>query len=124
MISGICLGNIGVDCQDAARLQDFYAALLGWEKCELYECLAVRSQDGVVFLFDPARDYDYVRPVWPEMPGRQQKQMHFDFQVDDLAAAVAQAIEFGAVKAENQYGGEHFVTFFDPEGHPFCLCAK
>ena len=21
----------------------------------------------------------------------------------------------------NQYGGKHWVTLFDPEGHPFCL---
>jgi len=30
----------------------------------------------------------------------------------------------GAVKAESQYGGDDYVTMFDPEGHPFCLCAN
>ena len=50
--------------------------------------------------------------------------MHFDFQVDDLSTAVTQAEAIGAVKANSQYGGDHFVTMFDPEGHPFCLCAK
>jgi hypothetical protein len=50
--------------------------------------------------------------------------MHFNFQVDDLPFTVEEAIRAGASKAASQYGGEHFVTMLDPEGHPFCLCAK
>jgi catechol 2,3-dioxygenase-like lactoylglutathione lyase family enzyme len=123
MIKGACLGNVAIDCKDAQQLQNFYVELLGWEKLEIYGCPAVRSQSGIVFLFMPADDYDYIKPVWPEQPGKQQKQMHFDFQVDDLPAAVKQAEAIGAVKAENQYGTE-WVTMYDPEGHPFCLCAK
>jgi hypothetical protein len=75
-------------------------------------------------------DFDYIPPVWPEEPGKQQKQMHFNFQVDDLPAAVVGAIKLGATKAAAQYGGnpcdggEHFITMIDPEGHPFCLCRK
>ena len=124
MIKGILLGNIGIDCKDAAGLRVFYAGLLGWEKNEMYGCPALCDQSGIVLLFDQAGDYDYSRIVWPEQPGMQQKQMHFDFQVDDLQAAVRQAEAIGATKAGSQYGGEQFVTMFDPEGHPFCLCAK
>ncbi len=120
----ICLNNIGIDCRDALKLRDFYAGLLGWEKREMYACPALRSPEGVVFLFDQAEDYGYVSPVWPEQPGKQQKQMHFDFLADDLPFAVAEAERFGAVRAGSQYGGDQFVTMFDPEGHPFCLCAK
>ncbi len=124
MIKGICLGNIGIDCKDAQKLQNFYAELLGWEKLALYDCPAVSNQNGIIFLFDQADDYVYDRPVWPEQAFRQQKQMHFDFQVDDLPTAVMQAEAIGAVKADSQFGGDHFVTMLDPEGHPFCLCAK
>ena len=60
----------------------------------------------------------------PEENGRQQKQMHFDFQVDDVAAAVGKAEALGAVKTEAQFGGNLFVTMLDPAGHPFCLCKK
>ena len=63
-------------------------------------------------------------PVWPEKDGCQQKQMHFDFQVDSVPEAVEKALELGAVKAPVQYGGEQFVTLLDPAGHPFCLCRK
>ena len=47
----ILLGNVMVDCADAALLQRFYGELLGWEQRQLYGCPAVRSAGGVVFLF-------------------------------------------------------------------------
>lgn len=118
----VTLGNIMVDCDDETKLQKFYGELLGWELCELYARPAVRSSTGVVFLF--IEEADYVRPVWPEKPGKQQKQMHFDFQVEDVAEMVKKAEALGAVKAEVQFGGEDFVTMLDPAGHPFCLCRK
>lgn len=121
MISGICLGNVMVDCDDGKKLSGFYAELLGWEKCEMYGLPGVRSGSGIVILF--AQEDDYVPPIWPEQAGRQQKQMHFDFQVPDLPAAIEQAEALGAVKAQAQFGGNHFVTMLDPAGHPFCLCA-
>ena len=122
MADKICLGNVMVDCGDAQKLQGFYAGLLGWEGCRMYGLPAVRSDQGVVFLF--AQEEDYVAPVWPEQDGKQQKQMHFDFQVPDIPAAVRQAEALGAVEAQAQFGGNDFTTMLDPAGHPFCLCAK
>jgi predicted enzyme related to lactoylglutathione lyase len=116
----IKLGNVMIDCGDPWKLRDFYAELLRWEKCELYDLPAVRSSTGDVFLF--IGEDDYVPPVWPETGGQQQKQMHFDFQVRDLPLAVRRAEELGAVKAKEQFGGQYFVTMIDPAGHPFCLC--
>ena len=118
----ILLGNVMVDCNDELELQNFYGELLGWERRELFGRPAVRSSNGIVFLF--IEEPDYVPPVWPEEAGKQQKQMHFDFQVDDVNAAVSKAISLGASKAPNQYGGEDFITMLDPAGHPFCLCKK
>ena len=123
MIKGICLDNIAIDCKDAVKLRNFYAELLGWDSCIMYNYPALRNQLGLVLLFMEA-DFEYVKPVWPEEIGKQQKQMHFDFQVDDLLTAVLQAEALGASKAKNQFGENDFVTMFDPEGHPFCLCAK
>jgi len=119
MIKGICIGNIAIDCKDAAILRNFYAELLGWDSCIMYNYPALRNQLGLVLLFMEA-DFQYVKPVWPEEIGKQQKQMHFDFQVDDLLTAVLQAEALGACKAESQFGGNEFITMFDPEGHPFC----
>lgn len=88
--------------------------------CELFARPAVRSSNGIVFLF--IEEPDYVAPAWPEENGKQQKQMHFDFQVDNVEETVKKAEKLGAVKAKAQYGRKHFVTMLDPAGHPFCLC--
>ena len=122
MTAEIVLGNVMVDGPDAQKLQRFYGELLGWEQCVLYGDPAVRSSSGAVFLFSSVPDY--VPPVWPEEAGQQQKQMHFDFQVEDVQAAVRRAEALGAVRAKAQFGGEHFTTMLDPAGHPFCLCRK
>ena len=122
-MSNIVLGSISIDCRNAEMLCNFYAELLGWEKFYMYGSAAIRSKDGVIFYFLQADDFDFVRPVWPEEPGLPQKQMHFDFEVEDLHAAENFALSLGAKKADAQYGGDNFVTYFDPEGHPFCLCV-
>ena len=122
MVDEVVLGNVMVDCDDERKLQRFYGELLGWEMCELFARSAVRSSSGIVFLF--IEEKDYVPPVWPEDTGKQQKQMHFDFQVDNVAEMVKKAESLGAKKAESQFGGNDFVTMFDPAGHPFCLCRK
>lgn len=122
MVDEVVLGNVMVDCDNERKLQRFYGELLGWEMCELFARPAVRSSSGIVFLF--IEEKDYVPPVWPEDTGKQQKQMHFDFQVDNVAEMVKKAESLGAKKAESQFGGNDFVTMFDPAGHPFCLCRK
>ncbi len=121
-MEGIRLGNIMVDCEDEQALCDFYQALLGWEKSCMFGRPALRSEEGVVFLF--IQEELYAPPVWPEQTGKQQKQMHFDFQVPNVAAVAAYAQSLGARKAEAQFGGHTFVTMIDPAGHPFCLCAQ
>ena len=117
------IGDISIDCRNPDLTRDFYHSLTGWEKRVMYGCPAIITENGLVILFMQC-DFDYIPPVWPEEPGKQQKQMHFNFQVSDLPAAVEEAIKLGATKAAAQYGGEHFITMFDPEGHPFCLCRK
>ena len=72
MIKGICFGNIAIDCKDAVSLRDFYADLLGGDSCIRYDCPALRSPLGLLLLFMEA-DFEYVKPVWPEEIGKQQK---------------------------------------------------
>lgn len=122
-MNSITIGDISIDCANPKRLRDFYAALTGWQKREAYDCPALVGDNALLILFMGC-DFEYISPVWPEKTGKQQKQMHFDFQVDDLPAAVEKAIHLGATKAAVQYGGEHFVTMLDTEGHPFCLCKR
>jgi len=112
-----------IDCANAELSREFYSNLMGWDKIIAFDCLAVKTDNGMTTLFAEI-DITYIPPVWPEEPGKQQKQMHLDFLVDDFPFAVEEAIRLGATKAARQYGGDHFVTLFDTEGHPFCLCSR
>ena len=124
MVNGIIIGDLSIDSKDPDSLQSFYAGLLGWEKRTMWNCPALLSPDGkMCFLFMKC-ECDYTPPVWPEEPGKQQKQMHFNFQVDNLPQAVEEAERLGASKAKAQFGGDDFITMLDPDGHPFCLCRK
>ena len=95
---------------------------MGWEKIVAYDCPAVKTGCDMLILFAET-ELPYVPPVWPEEPGRQQKQMHLDLTVSDLPFAVENAIRLGAVKAAVQYPGD-FVTMIDTEGHPFCMSQR
>jgi len=123
MINNMTIGDISIDCANPMRTRDFYASLTGWEKREAFSCPVLVSDNDLLILFTGC-DFEYIPPVWPEEAGRQQKQMHLDFTVDDVPLAVEEAVRYGAVKAASQYGGEHCVTMLDPEGHPFCLCKR
>ncbi len=122
MTQDISIGDIIIDCGDAQKLREFYAELFGWERCELYNIPGVRSESGLAILF--MQEEDFVPPVWPEQVGKQQKQMHFDIVAPDVPAFVEKAEALGAVKSQEQFGGDYFTTMLDPAGHPFCLCAK
>ncbi|MHC1695878.1 MAG: VOC family protein [Eubacteriales bacterium] len=123
MINSLSIGDISIDCTYPQRTRDFYAALTGWEKHEAYGCPAIVSENDLLILFRGC-DFKYIPPVWPEEDGKQQKQMHLDFTVDNVPSAVEEAVRLGAIKAASQYGGDHCVTMLDPEGHPFCLCKR
>ena len=115
--------SIMVDCQKFAGIRDFYAKLTGWDQ-DFHPSVVLSDTRMIICFMESEGDFDYIPPVWPEKCGKQQKQMHFNFQVDDLQLSVDEAIRIGATKTAEQYGGEHFVTMLDPEGHPFCLCAR
>ena len=63
---------------------------------------------------------NYVRPVWPTVPGDPQMSAHLDIQVNDLESAGAYAVAAGAVLADYQPQDDVRV-YLDPAGHPFCL---
>lgn len=124
MIGDITIGDLTIDCKNAHRAREFYANLTGWEKTIAFDCLALKTNNSMILLFAEPDDIPYEPPVWPEEQAKQQKQMHFNFQVDDLLTSVEEAIRLGASKSASQFGEEHYVTMLDTEGHPFCLCRR
>jgi catechol-2,3-dioxygenase len=114
------LTGVVLDSPDARQLAGFYQRLLGWP---------VRSNEptwvtlvppdggaGLSFQTEP----DYARPSWPARADEQQMMVHLDFQVQDLAAATAHAVQAGATLADFQPQDDVRVLL-DPAGHPFCL---
>ena len=114
--------SINIDCRKSEVLRGFYAQLTDWDQGFHWTAL-LADNNMVVHFMGCDGDFDYVPPVWPEAPGMQQKQMMFNFRVDDVQSAVEEALRAGATKAAEQYilGGAHLVTLIDTEGHPFCL---
>jgi predicted enzyme related to lactoylglutathione lyase len=111
--------GVQLEAPDAAALARFYADLLGWELSSEGGDASVAPPHGVAYLgFQTSRTY--VRPVWPAVEGAQRITMHLDFEVGDLEAAVAHAVELGAELAEHQPQADVRVLL-DPAGHPFCL---
>ena len=91
-----------LEARDGVALASFYASLLGWP-------IAKQDHDGAAIAVPGTSSYlafqsspDYVPPVWPAADGRQQMMMHIDVAVDDLAAALVDAVELGATVAEDQ----------------------
>lgn len=127
----IGINAVVLDCPDVEALSDFYIRMLGWEKCpgatEGWVDIAVtadakRGELRLAF----QKNEDYVPPVWPEEPGKQQMMLHLDFLVPtraDIARAVEHAVTCGAVKAPVQYSNT-WTVLFDPIGHPFCFVSQ
>jgi catechol 2,3-dioxygenase-like lactoylglutathione lyase family enzyme len=112
--------GVVLDAPDAAALAGFYARLLGWPVAKQEPGEAAIAVPGTSSYLAFQSAPDYVPPTWPAADGRQQMMMHLDIAVDDLAAAVAAAVELGATVAEYQPQDDVRVLL-DPAGHPFCL---
>ena len=112
-----------VEAPDPAALGRFYAELLDWPIVhEEPGTTVLAALPGPSFLvFQQASGY--VPPVWPPVEGQQRPMVHLDFQVGDLAEAVADAIALGASLAGTQ-PQEHVRVLLDPAGHPFCLVVE
>jgi catechol 2,3-dioxygenase-like lactoylglutathione lyase family enzyme len=113
--------SVCLDCADADELASFYGRLLGWEVTgrDGLDWISMRDPAGGVGLLFQAEEA-YRPPVWPERRDGQDKQLHFEIQVDDLDAGVAYAVACGARIAEHQ-PQQDVRVMLDPAGHPFCL---
>jgi catechol-2,3-dioxygenase len=112
--------GVVLEAPDANALAGFYSRLLGWPVSISAETGAAIQVPGTSSYLSFDSSPDYVPPVWPAVEGHQRMMMHIDIAVDDVAAAVADALELGATLAEFQPQDDVRVLL-DPAGHPFCL---
>jgi predicted enzyme related to lactoylglutathione lyase len=109
-----------LDSNDAQVLARFYRQLLGWRvRSEEPDWVTIEAGDGSGYLAFQTNG-TYVPPVWPAGPEDQQMQIHLDFEVRDLTAAVEDALKLGARLADHQ-PQDDVRTLIDPAGHIFDL---
>ena len=118
MANEVLPGNVMLHCGDEQKLQKFYGGLLGWEMRRPFGRPAVRSASGAGFLF--AEEADDLRPT---QPGKQQKQMHFDFRVDDIAE-MAKRRSPGRPKGSGTVRRTGFCDHAGPGGTPLLPVPK
>jgi hypothetical protein len=112
--------GIVIDAPDGSALLHFYAALLDKPVHTVGPSGgSLDFGEGVAYLAVQTNT-SYVPPVWPAPEGAQQMMLHLDFEVSDLAASVAHALELGATMPDFQPQDDVRVLL-DPAGHPFCL---
>ena len=121
-LNGMWWGT-AIEAPNPSSLASFYSQLLGWPVVHEEPGTAIISPpDGPIYVvFQEALDFQ--PPVWPPNSGDQRPMMHFDFQVGDLDAAVADAVSLGASVSSHQ-PQQNVRVLFDPAGHPFCLCRE
>ena len=105
---------------DPRGLARFYQRLLGWPLVtDDSDWVTLRPANGGAGLSFQLEE-QHTPPTWPAGGDQQQMQLHLDIEVDDLASAVAAAVDAGAREAEFQPQDDVRVML-DPAGHPFCL---
>lgn len=114
------LAMLNLDCARPQVLAEFYHQVLGWE--------VTHSQDEYAMITDGTTSIGFGRiddhrpPPWPNT-AESPKRYHLDLMVDDLDEAERRILGHGATRPDHQ-PGETWRVLLDPEGHPFCICAR
>jgi catechol 2,3-dioxygenase-like lactoylglutathione lyase family enzyme len=104
-----------VDCNDARRVGEFWAELLGMP------LQSEEEEDATEYWLDfgpEGRDLLFV--TVPE-PKTIKNRVHLDLRPDDQETEVARAISLGARHVDIGQGRQTWVVMADPEGNEFCI---
>jgi Glyoxalase-like domain len=106
--------NTVVDCNDAKRVGEFWAALLD-------RPLEYEPEDPSVYGIDfgpEGRDLLFLTvPEAKQVKNR----LHIDLRPDDQEAEVRRALSLGARHVDIGQGEQTWVVLADPEGNEFCI---
>jgi predicted enzyme related to lactoylglutathione lyase len=106
-----------LDCQDPARLAEFWAAALDYVSvgdAGSYTALVPNARPGPKLLLQQV----------PE-PKQTKNRMHLDIEVPDIEAEATRLTALGASRVQADQISEHgssWILMTDPEGNEFCVC--
>ncbi|MFD8010604.1 VOC family protein [Streptomyces sp. NPDC058955] len=116
------LTAVNLDCADPLALAGFYAKATGLPLHARSDADFAGLTDGRGLVLGFQRAEDHRPPTWPD--GEVPAQLHLDFVVDDLDAAVAELTALGATLPPVQPRPDRWRVLLDPAGHPFCLSPR
>lgn len=118
----IILDTIVIDCSadEVKPMMDFYTKLAGLvPDPNAGDDMPTLVGSHIAISLFPVKSH--VRPTFPSPEvGRQ---IHLDFFVEDLDAAVKYARSIGAIDSSRQFHDSYRIML-DPAGHPFCLTTN
>jgi hypothetical protein len=106
--------STSVDCNDAKRVGEFWAALLD-------RPLQSEPEDPSFYWIDfgpEGRDLQFL--TVPE-PKQVKNRLHIDLRPDDQEAEVRRGLSLGARHVDIGQGEQTWVVLADPEGNEFCI---
>jgi hypothetical protein len=104
------IGSITVDCANPKRLQDFWAAVVGYDKDTCMEDWA-----GIK---DPSGSGTYILFMKVPEPKTVKNRVHVDLEHVDPEKEAERLIGLGATK---QRTFDKWIVMQDPEGNEFCI---
>ena len=116
---GAVLREIVIDCNDPARVAEFWSGVLGWE---------VQASDDVLWMSEsgaPFPDLVLVFAAVPE-PKTTKNRVHLDVSPVgcDRDEEVARLEALGATRVDVGQGDQPWVVLADPEGNELCVLGR
>lgn len=106
-----------LDCQEPARLADFWAAALDY--------LSLGEAGAYVVLLPDGRPGPKLLLQQVPEPKTAKNRMHLDIDAVDIEAESTRLEALGAVRVADDQIHEHgtnWILMADPEGNEFCVC--
>ncbi len=106
-----------LDCADADRLADFWAAALGYRR--------LGSAGNYRSLVDPDRISPKLILQEVAEPKTAKNRLHLDLHAADIEAEASRLVGLGATRTRDEPFLEHgtsWILMADPEGNEFCVC--
>lgn len=109
--------GVVLDCGDASRLGEFWAAALRYTNVGMFGAYCV--------LVPPGGDGPKMLLQNVPEPKTSKNRMHLDLDAHDVEDEVARLVALGAARLDAEPCHEHgvaWVRMTDPEGNEFCVC--